>query len=656
MARLSRTTRLIVALGALALLGALGLGFTLLRLAEDPWEFLGPAEGDVTSLVFDPTTPTTLYAATDYYGGVYKSEDGGTTWRYLRGSRELEGGFLAIAPTTPATLYVYGRGVYKSADGGETWRAVNRGLGLIWVSALSIDPTNPRVVFAGTRNGVYKSTDGGESWRAVNRGLELGEGNWVSALSVDPTNPRVVFAGTDAGVYKSDDGGETWTSTGLNKKVWDVFIDPANPQVLVARTDKGVIRSADGGETWRSADGLPAKPAKDVSSLLRAPTGVMYVSYWEDCSHLYRSTDGGATWNRVDIIEILLASPLDRCPSWRTLRLLAVDPNAPATLYASLSYSGGLLRSSDDGVSWRPAGLHHTVLSLALTPSSLYAGTSEGGVYRSDDRGLTWRAASEGLTGFSVSELAVDPTTPTTLYASTDNGVHKSDDGGLTWRAVGLSGQRVRTLAVIPTTPTTLYAGVSYGDEPGVYKSVDGGETWLAAGLPGQRILTLAVDPTTPTTLYAGVREGGVQRSDDGGATWRAVGLPGRTVRALAIHPVEPATLYAGTDDRGENALFRSADGGATWSESVRTTGIIAVVIDPNAPETVYAANENGEILRSTDGGATWSREKGSSIFRTPLSLLLVTDPAQPPAIYVGTSISGVWRLAIDKARWAPYP
>jgi hypothetical protein len=102
MARLSRTTRLIVALGALALLGALGLGFTLLRPAEEenPWEFLGPADRDVTSLVFDPTTPTTLYAATRF-GGVYKSEDGGATWRYLRGSG-FRGRSLAIAPTTPS--------------------------------------------------------------------------------------------------------------------------------------------------------------------------------------------------------------------------------------------------------------------------------------------------------------------------------------------------------------------------------------------------------------------------------------------------------------------------------------------------------------------------------------------------------------------------
>jgi photosystem II stability/assembly factor-like uncharacterized protein len=198
--------------------------------------------------------------------------------------------------------------------------------------------------------------------------------------------------------------------------------------------------------------------------------------------------------------------------------------------------------------------------------------------------------------------------------------------------------------------PTTLYAGVGYGDEPGVYKSTDGGETWRAIGLPGQSVQALAVDPTTPTTLYAAT-DNGVYKSDDGGLTWRAVGLPGRSVQALAIHPVEPATLYAGTIDNGKSALFRSADGGATWSESIKTTGIIAVVIDPNAPATVYAASEM--LLRSTDGGATWSREKGSSLF--PSSLLLVADPAQPPAIYVGTSV-GVWRQAIDKVRWAPYP
>ena len=238
MARLSRTTRLIVALGALMLIGALELGFTLLRPAEEesPWEFLGPGSYDVTSLVFDPTTPTTLYAATAY-GGVYKSEDGGTTWRYLRGSG-FRGDSLAIASTTPTTLYVYGDGVYKSADGGETWRAVNRGLELgemNSVSALSIDPTNPRVVFAGTRNGVYKSTDGGANWRKA-------EGYFpeINALSIDPTNSQVIVAGASNGVYKSTDGGatwtRTWTSTGLNSKVWDVFIDPANPQVLVART------------------------------------------------------------------------------------------------------------------------------------------------------------------------------------------------------------------------------------------------------------------------------------------------------------------------------------------------------------------------------------------------------------------------------------
>ncbi len=108
MARMSHRIRIIAVIGALALLAGLGLGFALLRPAEEEnsWEFLGPGASEVTSLVFDPTTPTTLYAATQF-GGVYKSEDGGTTWRYLRGSG-FRGDSLAIASTTPTTLYVYG--------------------------------------------------------------------------------------------------------------------------------------------------------------------------------------------------------------------------------------------------------------------------------------------------------------------------------------------------------------------------------------------------------------------------------------------------------------------------------------------------------------------------------------------------------------------
>lgn len=128
MAHISHRTRIIGALAALTLIGALVLSFTLLRPANaDAWEFIGPNQSEITSLVFDPITPTTLYAGT--LNGVYKSEDGGTTWRRIPSGPRVATSLL-IDPLTPTTLYAADRyrDIFKSEDGGETWRIVNNGL------------------------------------------------------------------------------------------------------------------------------------------------------------------------------------------------------------------------------------------------------------------------------------------------------------------------------------------------------------------------------------------------------------------------------------------------------------------------------------------------------------------------------------------------
>jgi photosystem II stability/assembly factor-like uncharacterized protein len=144
------------------------------------------------------------------------------------------------------------------------------------------------------------------------------------------------------------------------------------------------------------------------------------------------------------------------------------------------------------------------------TPTTLYAGTYGGGVFKSTDGGATWSAVNTGLTNKSVWALAIDPTAPNTLYAGTYGGVFKSTNGGASWSAVnsGLTNTAVFALAIDPTDSNTLYAG-TYGG--GVFKSINGGTTWSATGAGPTNVLALAIDPSTPTTLYAGTKRRRVQ-------------------------------------------------------------------------------------------------------------------------------------------------
>src|SRR5450830_930703 len=256
-----------------------------------------------------------------------------------------------------------------------------------------------------------------------------------------------------------------------------------------------------------------------------------------------------------------------------------------------------------------PYGGYVTALAInPSTPATLYAGTASG-VFKSTDSGGTWAAANKGLTNLNISALAINPTTPTTLYAGTYDGVFKSTDSGGTWAAAntGLTNLNVYALAINPTTPATLYAG-TWG---GVFKSTDSGGTWAAAntGLTNPYVYALAIDPTTPATLYAGTSQygsyfptyGEVFKSTDSGGTWVAAntGLTQLTVPALAINPTTPATLYAGTRD----GVFKSTDSGGTWAAANKRLpklSVDALALDPTGETTLYAGLSYGSVWQST--------------------------------------------------------
>ena len=304
-------------------------------------------------------------------------------------------------------------------------------------------------------------------------------------------------------------------------------------------------------------------------------------------------------------------------------------------------------------------------LSLATTGISM-SGFALAGVNQ-------W--TSIGPYGAGISSLAIDPSTPTTLYAGTGVGVFKSTDGGATWFQVntGLStssegGLDVTALVVNPSTPSTLYAGIFGG---GVFKSTDGGANWFESntGL-GTWVTALAIDPSTPTTLYHGGPYG-LSKSTDEGANWSSASnglipygdLPWTWITTITIDPSTPTTLYAGTRDTRESggaagSVFKSTDGAATWSE-VNTgfpayapvgPGVTTITIDPSTPTTLYAGIYFAGVFMSTNGGANWSESN------TGLNNLAVTevaiDPSTPTTMYARTDI-GLSKTTDGGASWS---
>jgi photosystem II stability/assembly factor-like uncharacterized protein len=306
----------------------------------------------VNAIVLDPADSTgkTLYVGAS--GGVFKTTDAGKSWSALdSGLANTTVYSLAIAPSDPTgqTLYAGAhagsyQGVYKSTDGGGTWRDI--GLPNIDALSLVIEPKEKEsnTIFAGTtNNGVYKSTNGGTSWRAVNYVLKPRLANY-SSLTVTTVNslviaqptsttPQALYAGTYwGGVFRCYSGGGSWraVNTGLtNTLVYALAIDPTDPRMLYAATNEGVYKTINAGASWTSVSkGLPGYPAEyggrvySVQSLAVDPSKPRTL-YAGTIKGVYQTKDGGISWSA-------LGSGL---PDYTSLPSLAIDPISQ-TFYA----------------------------------------------------------------------------------------------------------------------------------------------------------------------------------------------------------------------------------------------------------------------------------------------------------------------------------
>jgi photosystem II stability/assembly factor-like uncharacterized protein len=382
-------------------------------------------------------------------------------------------------------------------------------------------------------------------------------------------------------------------------------------------------------------------------------------------SGVWKTTDGGASWSEAD----------SGIPN-TSVRQLAIDVLAsPPALYCQTNYGGGF-KSIDGGASWQALTGAGGGNSIALDPTTsgvVYLGEL-GGVSLTRDGGITFSfIQGSGLPPERIAALAVDPATPSIVYAGTTNrAVFQSTDSGLHWSALattGLIDTSITTIAIDPSATATIYVGTPLG---GVARSTNAGGSWTAVNsgltLAGNAFLqvdALAMDPRSPATLYLAASVPGGQglgqhrlfKTTDQGASWVEAdsGLPLGTgnVGALALDPgsgVPSSILYAGLEGPG---TFKTTDGGATWSPARSGMSIPAVTfvaVDPKNGQSVYATVDE-RVFLSTDGGATWSLPK------TPPAVqfdgALVVDPVNDATLYVGTD-AGIWKSTDFGQTWAP--
>jgi hypothetical protein len=467
------------------------------------------------------------------------------------------------------------------------------------------------------------------------------DGGRVRVLAADPNNADTVYAAGDGAVWKSVDGGAHWSAarSGITEPtIGALAIDRLDSQVLYAGSldGGGVFRSTDGGATWAAANNGLA--ITTIGTLAVDPTNSAIVYAGTTCCGIYKSTNRGASWTWLQGGGLPQIS----------VHALLIDPAAPATIYAG-SDSQGLFKSTNGGATWAPAngGASFTAVNgLAIAGGALYAATGSG-VFKSTDGAATFAASGNGLPSNSIQSIAADAAA---LYAGLLNvGVYRSVDGGATWAAANAGAQAtIGSLAVDPHT-SRIYAGFDLG----VYVSTSNGTAWAksSTGLANSVVQSLVVDAQTPTTLYAGTGSSGVWKSIDGGATWTAssdgitTSNGGLDVRALAIDPSSTATLYAGTGA----GMYKSVNGGAKWTSVDHGTlirNISGIVISGSV---IRVSTFFTGVFVSMNGGDTWATEN-QGLPASPLSVRsMASDGA---SVLAATVAPGTYGHDLSSTTW----
>jgi hypothetical protein len=672
--------------------GAVGGGIWRTGNAGETWTptFDGPPSGSIGALAVAPSNPDVIYAGTgeadmrsdiSFGDGVYRSVDGGRSWRHLglAGTRQI--GRILVDPHNPEVVLVaalghgFGpnaeRGVFRSSDGGRSWEKVlyrDEDTGAIDLAA---DPDDARTVYAalwhvrrppwstyapldGPGSGLYRSGDGGRTWRQVQApGLPPARLGRIGVAVAGGQRGRRVYALIDAagaaGLYRSDDAGESWSRVSadprLTGRAWyfgGLAVDPTNPDTVYV-SNVALYRSTDGGRTFEPIKG--------------APGGDDYHALWIDPAHPRHmilgcdqgaavSLDGGETWS-----------------SWYNqptaqMYHVAVDDAFPYFVYGAQQDSGtaAVASRADRGSitfrDWYSVGTGESgyIFPDPGDPGAVYGGDTGGQLYRFDRRtgqvqqitptlgpAETWDHAANRYPWTAAFVVSHFP--PYALYQGSQF-VYTSRDRGMSWRRISgdltaaegerggaggagdLGGSGSAPGAVAGGAGEARGSGSASGEAgSGAGEARGSGSPDLvgASGAGKAAIYTLALSPLAPGVIWAGTDNGRIHLSRDDGRSWREVTPPGlppwSMVSVIAASPLDAGTAYAALDRHQVDDLrpyaLRTRDEGRTWQPiasglAAAGAGYVHVVRpDPVRRGLLFAGTETG-IWVSFDDGDGW--------------------------------------------------
>jgi len=627
-------------------------------------------------------------------GGVWKTEDGGVSWRPTFDDMDAQSiGSLAIAPTATNEVWAgtgetfiirpalaMGNGIYKSVDGGETW--THMGLEAVGrIGRIVVHPRDHDVVYACAlghaygdqqERGIYRTKDGGRSWEHV---LFVDPGTGCADLAIDPERPDILFAG-----------------------MWSLRVDPW--KLASEGTGGGVYVSRDGGDTWNklAGNGLPAADhtvGKVAVGIARSDPDRVYALIEDDDPSFYRSDDGGRHWRLMtrnhDIAE--RASYYTR---------FGIDTRDPDRIYfTSVRFS----MSQDGGATLVPnpprgGGDTHDVWVDPLDPDRFMV-ADDGGATITLNRGKSFQRVVLPIA--QIYHVHTDNKIPYDVYGNRQDGYSYSGPSNSrsfgivegNWHSVGgcESGFAIPDTAGANEVWSGCYDGGLELYDPRT-EQVRNVRIWPEAsyGWPPADVryrwhwtFPIVISPHDHNTVYVGSQH--VHRTRDQGQSWEVISpdltlndkskqqssggkttdnlmtFDGSLLYALAESPVQQGVLWAGSND---GQIHVSRDGGDTWenvSDNIRDLPAYGQVsnIEPSrwAAGTAYVAVDFHQmasfepfIYKTTDFGATWTRID-AGISRSPFSFVHVVreDPVRRGMLFAGTD-NAVWFTLDDGAHW----